>query len=299
MSVSLLLPMLGENNGTVFTDYSPTPKALTRYGDAKTVTAQSKYYGSSAYFDGSGDYLFCTFDERFRIDGAFTVEVWARISSGTASQVLTGFYGGGTAADSQWIFYFNRGLERIGFDTRMSNGSYETHAANDVAMPLDTWMHFAMAYDGTSFRLFADGVLKATVARVLTLSTPTTAVFTVGAGYFGSHPAGAPFHGYLQDLRITKDIARYTANFTPPARLIGAVSGVITDRFGQPCQRKVYAVSRPTDTTAPQIIAHGLSDATTGAYELTLLTEEEVTRIVVSEDDDPLLNDIIDRVIPA
>ena len=85
----------------------------------------------------------------------------------------------------------------------------------------------------------------------------------------------------------------------PPT--LTSISGVITDRLGQPCQRKVYVVSRPTDTTAPQILAHGLSDPTTGNYELTLttVTDDEVTRVVVSEDDDPLLNDIVDRVIPA
>jgi len=42
---SLLLPMDGANNGTTFTDWSPSPKTVTRNGNAKTVTAQSKYYG--------------------------------------------------------------------------------------------------------------------------------------------------------------------------------------------------------------------------------------------------------------
>jgi hypothetical protein len=80
---------------------------------------------------------------------------------------------------------------------------------------------------------------------------------------------------------------------------IASISGIITDCLGQPCQRKVYAVSRPTDTTAPVILAHGLSDPTTGAYELVLSSTDEVTRVVVSEDDDPLLNDLVHRVIPG
>jgi hypothetical protein len=98
-------------------------------------------------------------------------------------------------------------------------------------------------------------------------------------GIAGSLPSGHPY----------KDSA--------PA--LKTISGIIYDRNGDPCKRKVYAVTRPTNATAPVILAHGLSDAVTGEYELLVPTEDEVTRVVVSEDDaDPLLNDLVDRVIP-
>jgi len=54
---TLLVPFNGANNSTVFTDYSFNPKTLTAVGNAKIVTAQSKFGGSSGYFDGGGDYL--------------------------------------------------------------------------------------------------------------------------------------------------------------------------------------------------------------------------------------------------
>jgi hypothetical protein len=127
------------------------------------------------------------------------------------------------------------------------------------------------------------------IAEIITLAaTPTTETRQLVEGYLAhkwgiasSLPTGHPY----------KD--------SPPALTVFGISGTITDRFGQPCQRKVYAVSRPTDTATPIILAHGLSDPTTGAYELVLPTDEEVTRVVVSEDDDPLLNDIVHRVIPG
>ena len=79
-----------------------------------------------------------------------------------------------------------------------------------------------------------------------------------------------------------------------------SISGTVTDENGNPCQRTVYAMSRPTDGSAPQIVAHGRSDPVTGYYELGVSTDEEVTRVVVAEDDDaPLLNDLVDRVIPG
>jgi len=82
-------------------------------------------------------------------------------------------------------------------------------------------------------------------------------------------------------------------------RAVYACSGIITDRFGVPCQRAVYAMSRPIDGSTPQVLAHGLSDPSTGAYELIIPTAEEVTRVVVSEDDDPFREDLVNRVIPG
>lgn len=78
------------------------------------------------------------------------------------------------------------------------------------------------------------------------------------------------------------------------------ISGIVTDANGQPCQRKVYAVTRPIDGALPEVLAHGLSDPATGEYTLDIPTTAEVSRVVVSEDDDsPLLNDLIDRIIPT
>ena len=84
-----------------------------------------------------------------------------------------------------------------------------------------------------------------------------------------------------------------------------SISGTVTDENGNPCQRTVYAMSRPTDGSAPQVLAHGQSDPVTGEYELELPTGDEITRVVVAEDsgnpgpNDPVLPDLVDRVIPG
>jgi hypothetical protein len=51
-------------------------------------------------------------------------------------------------------------------------------------------------------------------------------------------------HGYMQDFRITTSAARYTADFTPPTKLIGNISGTITDDEGDPAVRSIVAFPR-------------------------------------------------------
>jgi hypothetical protein len=82
------------------------------------------------------------------------------------------------------------------------------------------------------------------------------------------------------------------------------VRGIIYDENGNPCQRAVYLMTRPTNGDSPQLISHGLSDPITGFYELVANVAEDVTRIVIAEDsgnpgpNDPVLPDLVDRVIP-
>lgn len=76
------------------------------------------------------------------------------------------------------------------------------------------------------------------------------------------------------------------------------ISGNILDRNDNPCQRAVYAISRPTDGSQPVVLDWTLSSSETGYFELSVPASTEVSVIVISEDDDnPVLNDKIKRVI--
>lgn len=286
MSVSLLLPMTGDNNGTVFTDYSPSPKTITSYGTAKTSTAQSKFYGSSGYFDGSSGYLTGAKSADFSFGtGDFTISLWAYPTSSSTDQFLVCLR---DAANNIWDNVVSLQNMKFGW----SNGVEWRLSA--VPVSLNAWHHVEISRCAGVLNIFTNGQLgysgsdstNISQDRPLYIGRPDSV-----SGYY--------FSGHLQDVFIDKGRGLHTESFPPPGRLLGSISGTITNRLGAPCQRKVYAVSRPTDTTAPVVIAHGLSDPITGAYELIVPTSQEVTRVVVSEDSDPLLNDLVDRVIPS
>jgi hypothetical protein len=75
-----LLHMDGSNTSTTFTDESGKTWGAT--GNAQISTAQSEFGGSSAIFDGTGDYINTTNSSDFNFaSGDFTIDFWFRSSS--------------------------------------------------------------------------------------------------------------------------------------------------------------------------------------------------------------------------
>ena len=203
--VSLLLHGDGADNGTVFTDNSPSPKTVTAYGNAKTSTAQSKFGGSSIFFDGNGDYLVSPSNSAFQFGtGDFTIEAWVYIPTGISGSyaaicdIRSNPQGNGAV-----LFKLNSSRQ-LGY-----YGATETNTTATV--PLSTWTHVAISRSSGTTRLFISGDLSATVADGDNKSINGC---YIGRVYDNANPA---FSGYIDDLRITKGVGRYVSSFTPPS----------------------------------------------------------------------------------
>ena len=72
-----------------------------------------------------------------------------------------------------------------------------------------------------------------------------------------------------------------------------SIAGTIKDRSKLPAQRRVYAFRRSTG----QLIGEVLSDPTTGQYQIDV-PNEEIIVVALDDDASPLLNDLINRVLP-
>lgn len=195
-SVAVLLHMDGANGGTTFTDSSSNARTVTRVGNAQISTAQSKFGGASALFDGDGDYLSTTISGGLG-SGDFTLEFW--------------YY---KTVNSGWIFNCRTsGTAGDGFDMR--HDLQTTNSGGGIfsiaTVPLNQWTHVAICRSGTTMRRFIDGTLNGSVTSSANFSG---ASFTIGGSPYGNI---GYLTGYIDDLRITKGVARYTGNFTPPA----------------------------------------------------------------------------------
>jgi len=204
--VSLLLHGNGTNGSTTITDNSPTPKTVTAGGNAQISTAQSKFGGASIAFDGTGDYISIPAITAFEYGTSdFTIECWIRFASITGVQI---FYDQRFAAGTgpQPVLYTNGTSLRYFF-----NGSDRITIATVAA---NQWYHLALSKQSSSIKAFIDGVQGGSTYVDATSYTTGPSIFVGNDTYT---PAGFGFNGYIDDLRITKGIARYIANFTPPA----------------------------------------------------------------------------------
>jgi hypothetical protein len=195
-NVSLLI--YGEDDIT-----DETGKTITINGNTALSSSQAKFGANSIYFDGSGDYLQLASSEYFNFaDGDFTVECLAYITSFSSNGTFIDLRSG-TGANNNFQLGHNT-ANGLSFNT--SNGATTvTHA-----LSLNTWHYITLVRDSGVIKLFVDGVLLKTVSYSHTMSA--------GYLYVGRYSliTTADFKGYMEQIRITKGVARYTASFTPP-----------------------------------------------------------------------------------
>jgi hypothetical protein len=172
-------------------------------------------------FDGSGDYLFIPQTGNPQntnwelLSGDLTIEFWfyANTISPTTQGLVAKF--NGNALSRTDIQYFI-GLSSGG---NLFCNLYQSTTNNDItftsAISTGTWYHVALVRSGTSVSAFLNGVKNATT-RTISGNLNSGLSWPLSIGRYGEGGISYDFNGYIDDLRITKGFARYTANFTPP-----------------------------------------------------------------------------------
>jgi len=211
----LLLHGNGTNGSTTITDSSPSPKTVTAVGNAQISTAQSKFGGSSIAFDGTNDYITvpATGTPGDLGSGNFTVETWIYLVARTQlypgivnnySTFATGSFGLFAGHNSATITKFQLALNGTGFP------SIDAGTIN-----YGQWDHLAVVRDSGVIRLYQNGVSVGSVSFSGALSGTTGSLWIGRAGDWSSS-AKTDLNAFIDEFRITKGVARYTANFTPP-----------------------------------------------------------------------------------
>lgn len=222
-SVSLLLHGEGANGSTTMVDSSLSSKTVTRAGNAQISTAQFPFGTSAIKFDGTGDFLSTPFASDFDFGtGDFTVECEAYVAGNSSLNnnslrpaTLFGCYTAGPPITGWTLGIDGNGGTTgngVSFQTYIGGTTQVVSAATTVSQA--AWHHLAVTRASGTYRLFLDGV-QLTSAASTQAATPGDTLI-IGALEFSGFLN--ELNGYIKEARITKGVARYTANFTPPNR---------------------------------------------------------------------------------
>lgn len=212
-NVKHLLHFDGSDGSTTFTDQIGT--TWTANGNAQIDTAQSKFGGASGLFDGTGDYVTATYnttnDNWWTSD--YTIEMWVYATSWATWETTIGQpVAIGNADPASPTIYWSFGPIASGFvQFYYYNGAAQFHAKSSGTISTSAWHHVAMTVASGTIKLWLDGTGDTAVSILGTPQSSTGTPLTIGQGN------NRCLTGWIDDLRITKGTARYTANFTPPS----------------------------------------------------------------------------------
>jgi hypothetical protein len=191
---------------------------LETVGNAQISTSVKKYGTGSMAFDGNGDNLSGPANPNLDMNtGNWTIECWVYVSSRTLNYPLifgnnNGSYSAGALAIT------NSNADSASYNDKFVLAAYDVASPTLVASStnsLNTWYHLALVRNGTSLVMYRDGtsVASTTISSSVVFDWGKLG-FKVGGGNWDG--AQSYFNGYIDDLRITKGVARYTSAFTPP-----------------------------------------------------------------------------------
>jgi hypothetical protein len=200
--------LLNYTNGGIID--ATAKNALETVGGAAISTAQSKFGGSSMAFDGTGDWLFTKTSPNLDMGtGDVTIEGWFYLTATVAvdyrmivSDATNGYNylcirAGGTGGQ---------------VEVNVNGTSFRLNLNNSVS--INTWFHLAVSRSSGTWYGFVNGNSIGTSSGA--------GAFNLGNGgmYVGRFGGGTAYEwpGYIDDLRITKGLARYTTTFTPPTQ---------------------------------------------------------------------------------
>ena len=180
-------------------------KSVIAFANAQISTAQSKFGGSSAYFDGLQDRLQVGTTDGIFFTGDFTIEFWFR--PGNESAMLFGNVATNASPNAgQVICYYASSTG--GFQVYF-NG--QSALVENTSMAINNWHHFALVRSGSTVRAYVNGTQQTSTKTV----TGDIGTATYPTWYLAGLTNDADcMLGYMDEVRFSNS-ARYTAGFTP------------------------------------------------------------------------------------
>ncbi len=207
-NVKLLTYGKGTDAGQFVADHSLIFRDLTCNGNAQIDTGVS-LDGTSLLFDGSGDYISAAHTSDLSVGNAtdFCIEAEVYVTSAAINVIAAKRTAGG---GGYWLYVDASGF--LVFQTITSANVSAGSATSSSALSASTKYHVAGSRQGSTLRVFVNGVLAGTGTQSGTASDNSTQL-QIG---FYNQPASSYFNGNINYLRLTSGEALYTQSFVSP-----------------------------------------------------------------------------------
>lgn len=214
----LLLHCNGLDAATSIID-SATGKTVTPVGTAQLDTAQKKFGSAALLLDGNSDRLNLADNADWDLFAnqadICTIDFFIKFASAPAANTEIDFVmHKHPSVDTRWFVGYYNNL----FFCFVNNGSVTFNPGSTGVISDTNWHHVAFVKNGTTFKIFLDGVQVYSGTSSVTLATDGS--LAIG----GSVNNNNWVNGWIDEFRISKGIARWTENFTPPTYEYGRYS---------------------------------------------------------------------------
>jgi hypothetical protein len=186
-----------------YQDVSTDSQLITSSGaiNATSVRTTKYKFGTQSSFYYTSGYQIVTDNPSIRLSGDFTIEGWVYRME---SDVYHGIMFKGAIPNGFEIAV--TGANRLYYYTPGSNLNF---TSTDL-IPANTWTYFAITRSGTTGYMFVNGNLQGTYSDIPLTNTSNLYIGTESSTTLG-------LYGYLDDIRITDGICRYTSSFGAPS----------------------------------------------------------------------------------
>lgn len=184
------------------------------YGQVLNCTAQKKFGTAGLFFDGQGSFVNLAHSADWDFGaGDFTLEAWAWFVNDQVASNASAIMAQYDYTANQKAFSFHVAGGQLGLYYTTDGSTNIEPAATGCTINKDTWYHLAVVRDTNTLRFFLNGVPKGTADMTGVTIFNSDQPLTIGVHNQSSSPAWY-FNGYMDEIRISKGIARWTSDFS-------------------------------------------------------------------------------------
>ena len=199
------MSMNGDTSGE---DHTITPAG-------NPVLSTTAKFNGSIYFDGSGDWLNVPHSSDFNLAAEeFTLDLWVRFSGLSTNQTFLSKHDNNNT-DYEFAFLYHATNEVLQLNYSTNGTAVSNVVSTSTWVPtLNTWYHVAIVRTGNNIQFYIDGNKLGTDVAFNNTFFSSSTDQKIGAGTSGGAYVNR-MYGYIDELRFSKGIARWTSNFTP------------------------------------------------------------------------------------